>query len=231
MTMTVLELREYVRDHLDSDSQELPDSLLDVWRQEATSRIELGSQRWSFFETEVTFSTTVNDQTYALSALTTTVGTTAAALDTVLAVEGPNWVLDPLPHEQARQQFSATDYSGRPRWFSLFNGTIYLWPVPSVVESFLVRGYRAPVPATASSDSPDLPAVFHALVGQWMLARAYQQVDDEGMAAQFFGSFEGQLDILRRRFESPQRAGVSVMGGKSRGPVTVPSGRLLYDFE
>lgn len=232
MSMTVLELREYVRDHLDSDALELPDTLLDVYRVEGTDRFQLGSQRWSFFENEFTFSTTASDQTYPLSgftvATTSPVGT--AVLREVMAVEGPQWVLDPLGHEEARSRFASSDSTGRPRWWSQYGSTLYLWPVPVGIESMRVRGYRGPVVTSASSDYPDLPGEFHVLIGQWMLARAYQQMDDDRMANQFFAAVEGQFSVLRERYESPSRAGVSVMGGKARGPV-VGGGRPLYPWE
>jgi hypothetical protein len=93
-----------------------------------------------------------------------------------------------------------------------------------------VRGYRFQTEATSSSDEPDLPDEFHRLVGYWMLARAYQQFDDDGMAAQFFGSFEQQLAILRERYESAPRGGISVLGGDRRGPRYAP-GRLIYEWE
>lgn len=230
MSMTVLDMRTFVREHLDSDSEELPDSLLDVYRREATNRIELSSQRWSFYESEFSFDTVAGDQTYPLTSFSVTIGTKTSYLDSVLGVEGPTWRLDPIGHESARERFAATTYQGRPRWWSLWADTIYLWPTPTAIESFVVRGYRSPLEATASSDLPDLPSEFHTLIAEWMLGRAYMQMDDERMGMQFLAAVEGQLAVLRERYETSHRAGMSIMGGKRRGPA-FDQGRLLYPWE
>ena len=224
MGMTVADLRSFVRDHLDSDTDELPDSLLDVYRQEGTDRIVQSSRSWSFYETTVTFTTTANDNTYALSALST-------PLRDIVGVEGPRWRCKPLSYENARETFARTvAATGEPRWYSIWADTLYLWPTPPSAYSMTVRGYRFPAVATSYSDEPDLPDEFHRLIGYWMLAQAYRQFDDEGMAGQLFGSFEQQLAILRERYESAPRGGISVLGGDRRGPRYAP-GRLIYEWE
>ena len=65
--MTRTQIRTFVRDHLDVDDIELPDSLLDVFILDGHSRIDNFSRRWSFREVAYTFTVSEDTQAYDIS--------------------------------------------------------------------------------------------------------------------------------------------------------------------
>lgn len=224
MSMTVQALRDYVRTHLDTDSTELPDSLLDAYMNEAIDQIARSEQRWQFFETVWSFSTVGQQRAYPLSGIDSTV-------DEVIAVQGPRWRLDPHAHELMQEQYEFSNWSSEPRFWSQWGGSLYLWPTPSGVYSMSVRGYRKPVPPSGAAATPDLPAEMHDLVGTFMLARAYQQQDDEVMSDRFMQAFEQGLNRFRKRYVSAHRGGVRTIGGHQGSPANRLTGRLVFPWE
>lgn len=221
MGLTAQQLRDHVRTFLDTDDEELTDTLLDVFRDEAIDLIEQGSRHWTFYETSGTFTTVADQQTYALSDL-------ASDLREVVAIQGSTYRLQPLMHEDAQRRYAffATGTT-RPTHWSVWGDNVYLWPTPSSVFDLDFRGYRSPTAIGGAGDEPDMPAPFHRVIATWMLARSYQQQDDDIMAAQHFQTFDRQLDQLRRRYEPPSDAGISVLGGK---PYSAWN-RFPYDWE
>lgn len=231
MARTVQELRDYVRNFLDTDSEELPDSLLDFWRQEAENRITRAIRSWTFYETNFTLSTTASDQSYLLSALTCVEDSTYDA-EELTVVQGPRWQLGWLPHEEAEDRYSNYTGSAEPTFWSQWGDTLYLWPTPDAVYALTARGYRAPVSTVVAGTNPDVPAAFHELIGEFMLARAFEQQDDETLSAAKFAKFEQEFDVLRRRYTKRRSGRVSVFGStRGRGQFGRLPRRLLYDFE
>lgn len=221
MSMTVQELRDHVRTWLDADEEELPNALLDVFRVEAERRFQQASQAWSFYETGTSFATIGGTGSYTWSSINST-------LAEPIAIEGDRWILQPRPHEEMTAAFAATDTRGEPTWWSSWGGSLYLWPIPDIVYTMSVRYMRKPIVTVSGGDIPDLPDEFHPLIANWMVARAYQQQDDEIMARELVASVEQQFALLRRRYEAPYRVR-AVLNGK-RGSYQLPP-RLLYDFE
>lgn len=219
MGLSAEQLRDHVRVFLDTDEEELTDALLDVFRDEAIDLIEQGSRHWTFYETAGTFTTVEQQQTYVLTDID-------ASLRELQAVQGSTYRLQPLGHEDAQRRYAwSSAGSSRPCHWSIWGDTLYLWPVPSSAVDLDWRGYRTPDPI--DSGEPDMPDAFHRLIATWMLARAYQQQDDDVMAQQHFQTFERQFDVLRRRYETANDAGVSVLGGK---PYSAWN-RFPYDWE
>lgn len=218
--MTVQNMRDYVRAYLDTDETEMPDSLLNVWMDEGTSRIQRKFEPWSFYETAWEFETADPSVPFA---------TIDSACEVVQSVEADRWMLHGLPHENALSKFAWSDSSGSAYWFSTFASTLFLWPNPDSLTAFTARGYRAPTAWSAATDSVDVPVEFHPLICEWMLARAYEQQDDEIMSSQKFSRFEQQLDDYRRRYLRAPSFGVQVIGGHTAVPLL--ASRLAYDFE
>ena len=224
MSMTVQALRDYVRTHLDTDSTELPDSLLDVYMNEGIDQIARASERWSFYEDLWTFSSVKGQRAYPLDSLDPTI-------DVVTSVQGPRWRLDPHSHEWAQEQFQWSNWTSQPRYWTRWADSLYLWPTPSSVQTITIRGYRKPVAPSGASATPDLPGEMHDLVGSFMLARAYAHQDDEVMADRFRQDFEQGLSRFRKRYESARRGGTRTIGGNRRSPFARASGRLIFPWE
>ena len=79
-----------------------------------------------------------------------------------------------------------------------------------------------------------MPAPFHILVATYGIARAYEQQEDPGMAAQYFALFEGELDNLKDRYvdmPAPQPIMLnSRTASRWRSQVILPN-RLRYSWE
>jgi len=221
--MTVQEMRDYVRSSLDSDETELPDALLDVWRNSATNRVQRTFEPWSFYETSWTFSTATNEVPF--SSIDTTV-------ESVTSIEGDNWLLKYVAHEAAVSRYAwGTTTTSSPTEWSQHGSSVFIWPTPDSTLTLTARGRRAPVDATASSETVDLPDEFHPLIAEYMLARAYEQQDDDIMSQQKFGRFEAELEAYRRRYLRASNAGVQIMGGTcSYNSMGLPA-RQAYDWE
>lgn len=228
MVMSVADLRTFVTTHLDTDSTELPDDLLDSYLVEGVNRIALSSQRWSFYEATWSLSTVADQQAYDLSTL---VGSGGEVVGEVTAVQGPRWRLEPRTHELMSERFEYTTERGEPRFWSVWGGSLFLWPVPLQVYALSVRGYRKPSTVLSDGAYPDLPAEFHPLVGQWMLGRAYQQQDDVVTSPMLFQQFERELSVLRPRYETVSRATTRTLGGVKRSGQGRVNGRLLFPWE
>lgn len=224
-TMTVQQLRDYVRDFLDTDDQEIGDSLLEVWRNEGTSRIQRVIAPWQFYETAWTITTSL--PTIQFTAV-------SPAIDTVTSVEAENWVLRYVPHSLAVGRYAWGDSTGTPYEFSVARTEadgqhIRLWPTPSASDTYVIRGYRVPTDAVAATDVPDLPGELHPLLAEWMLARAYEMQDDPGMASQKMQLVERELEAYRRRFTRAMTPDVQQIGSTS--PSSGYVDRLRFSWE
>ena len=225
-SMTVQEMRDYVRLFFDTDEEELPDTLLDVWRDEGVARIQRTFEPWSFYlstwglvtATHANLLDSLDDSTFTA--------------ESISSVYEPNqqFVLSILPHELALRRYGST--TGTPWAVSVERDTLFLWPTPETTYSYVVRGYRAPVPAVDDTDTVDLPSEFHSLVCEWTLTRAYEQLDDEIMSAQKAARFEQLLDGFRRRYLRAPRGGIEALGSVPAGSSSagVPD-RLRYSWE
>lgn len=223
--LNVGDMYDYVRAYLDTDDVELPDSLLVVWRNEGTARVQRTFEPWSFFEADWSLTTS------AASVAFGDISTADAQVDQVTSVEAPNWTLSYLPHDTAVAAYAWSDTAGGiPLHFSVRADTLFLWPIPGESQSYTVRGYRQPNDAVDAASSIDLPDEFDPLVCEWMLARAYERQDDEIMSAQKFGRFEQQLDGFRRRYTRGPGAGVQVLGGNRSDTMMMPD-RQPYSWE
>lgn len=217
-------MRDYVRLFLDSDDTELPDSLLDVWRDEATDRIQRTFEPWSFYQSTWTLVTTTHSNLLATD------------VESVDSIEGSTFVLKYLPHEAAVAMYAwGSDTSGKVYQWSQWGGIIYLWPTPASEETFTVSGIRKPTPATNATDIVDLPNEFHPIVCEWMIAKGLEQLDDIESAAEHKNNFREEVDGYRRRYLRSPSSGVQAVGELSPQDSYNYYGmwppRLRFDFE
>lgn len=219
--MTVQQLRDYARLFLDTDSVDLPDALCDVFIAEAVDNIARASMRWRFYEATFPFNSAPGIAEYPLV-------TIAPTASDVTALQGPNFALRQIGQAAALKEFTFNSVAGaNPRKWVRWGDSIFLYPTPSVAQAFTLVGYRNPVQPTSGSTFPDLPDEFHPIVAKWTLALAYQQQDDTYSSQLLLSEASQSVQALRKRYESVQAGGPSVMGGNPPKEL----GRLLYDFE
>lgn len=236
--MDAVAIRKFVRDHLDVDSSELPDSLLDVFMRDGFSRIiAYFDESPVWLQVEYSFTATVGQQAYNLD---TTPGLiTPTPLQTIDEVRSPYFSLTPRQHRQVRAEYRANaPLQARPQEFSIWGRTLYLWPKPADAATYTVLGIRRPnwdwVGTTGSTGIPDLPEDFHMLLAQWTLARGYAQQDDLMMAGFYRDEFGQELRNLAKRWTTNDTALPMIMnGGRRVEPYRTQKnlGPLIYTWE
>jgi hypothetical protein len=214
---------------MDSDSTELPDTLLQVWVAEAENRmfqVVEDSDRFVAYE--------------QANSATTTALLTLATVILPITVHGPNWMLKPIQHERALERWplnylptSASRTTGPPtHWSFDADGAMWLWPSPSAVEVMKVSGSRAFVPvAGVTSATPDFDVSMHPLIGEYLCARAYELQQNVTSANLKMSRFEGELDALQRRMNRPSKANNTVLGGERAKNPQSPTWRLRFPWE
>lgn len=221
--MSVQDLRDYTRLALDSDADEFPDKLCDVWRDEAIDRIVRSFEPWTFLEKSYTFT---SDGTGSIS-----YASIGPDLESVSSVKAARWLLKFMPHEAAVQKYAwSSQTGGLTVEFSSYGTTLYLWPTPKSGDTFAVTGHRKPVSPSVPTDVPDVPSELHPLIAEYMLGRALEKQGDFFVSPTKFMRFEQELETLRRRFQRGSEAGVQAIG-QGRNVYPFFAERLAYDFE
>lgn len=221
--MTVQDMRDYARLALDSDSDEFPDALLDVWMARAQNRIQRVFEPWSFYES--TWSWT-SDGSQSI-----TYETLGSDVDVIQSVKAPRWLLQFLPHELAVAKYAwSTETGGLTVEYSTFDDQLFFWPQPSAGDIYVVNGYRKPTVPIAPTDTVDLPDEFHPIIAEYMLIRCLEKQGDFFIAPTKEQEVEQELEMIRRRYLRGDNAGVQVVGG---GKMIYPffAERLAYPFE
>lgn len=196
MAMSSADITAFVRDHLDVDASDLPDSVLDVFKREGFNRIIRSQIRWPFMERTWTKSTTIGTQSYALG------GAGLELLDDITSIEDELRPILRLDHAEAKRMFpSGAATTGRPLYWSEWYRTIYLWPIPDAVYTYAIEGVTQSTDWVANNTAPtDLPEDFHELIAFWVLHRGYLQQDDPETAAFYARQFGEGLDVITRRW-------------------------------
>jgi hypothetical protein len=224
--LTLQNIRDQVRNTVELDSTDIPDSIIDLFVQEGFDRIARDQRRWSFYEDDYSFTTVEGQQAYPFSSIGST-------LVTVDGVEHPSWMCLPIGHQLAQGQYAGSTVLGTPTNFSVWADKVYLWPTPGAEIAVTVRGYRAPTDwiAQGSGATPDLPVEFHPLLVLWALHRAYMQQDDAQMGQMLRQMFNEQFRILRDAYTRPLDAEPSVIGATHAAAYSMLPPRLRYTFD
>lgn len=234
--MTASAIRSFVRTHLDVDSDELPNELLDLFMRDGAIRIiSFFDESPVWLQSEYYFYTVADQQAYDLDS---TAGMTSPTpLQSVDDVRGANFSLTPRDHRQIRSEYRDDAPSGRPQAFSQWGRTLYLWPAPATTNDyFWVTGIRQPDWdwVTSSDQTPDMPEEFHPLIAQWALSRSYAQQDDPEMANFYRSEFSTELKNLAKRWRGTVTAQPLIMnGGRRTEPYRTQKalGPLTYGWE
>lgn len=198
MALTLDDIRTFVRAHLDLDTEDLPNSVLDVFIREGSKRIERAAPRWPFYAKTWTLTTVGGQRDYAFSAIATDVDQIAAISrdDMPLSWVGADVydIVNP----------TNTLGSGKPVRYTWWGTTLSLHPTPDAAYALTVRGYRTPTDwvAAGAGANPDLPDELHNTVATWALAKAYTQQEDPELGSVYERQFAEELAEFKRRIDS-----------------------------
>lgn len=225
MGYTLQAMRDFAREYLDVEEDELPDSVIDKAARDGSRRIWRKERRWPFAEGVYGISTTAGVADYDLSVF-------GADLTEVVDVRGPTWSLKWIGPRQADLSWTPnTTSTGEPTHFSRWGSLITFWPAPDSVYTIYVRGFRGPTDWVGALGSPDLPDEFHELILTWVLRGALLQQDDPEMAQIHEVTFENELEQLRRNYKGAPLSGPLVMNQPALTSDAALVDRLKYDFE
>lgn len=225
MAYTLEQLRQYVRQHVDLDADELPNSLLDVWARDATIKISRTRKRWPFFEYTWTLVTTNGQEDYALSTTFTPVP------DEIVSIVRDDRRLSFMGRDEAEGIYLPyKNHTGEVTFYNVWGDTLRLYPTPTSADTLTLRGYRKVNDWVAGGAGaiPDFPDEFHDAIRMYLLAQAYLQQEDPEMFQQFMSAFDGEMRLLAKQYGDAPGAYPLILGG---GPTVRRQGRLSYPFD
>jgi hypothetical protein len=224
--MTLADIRDFVRTHLDVDDDDLPNSLLDSFIREGSVRIERAEKRWPFYAESWTLDTVADTSEYTFASIGD------GDVDQIQSIRSTNYTLEWLGRDESFRYYPPnTTASGEPRYWSVWGTTLKLHPTPDGVYSLAILGFRKPVDwvALGAAEEPDLPEDLHNTVATWALARGYSHQDDPEMAAFYMDLHAAELDQIRRRLVDTPAHQPLVLNGRADTSFTL--GRPRYDWE
>ena len=225
--MNLGELRAFVRAQMDVDEEELPNSLVDEYLQEAFDRTINTATRWPFYET-------IWDLTKAEDADTISLPTDCQTSDIMSFVEVGNLPLTMIDYGAAEMAFSSNTVTvARPAYYSVWGNTIYLWPAATTGErTYKLRGYRKPTDwlgaGTDASAEVDADERLHKPLAHYAIAMAYAQQEDEVLEDVYMKRWQSHLNIVGRAITTPYHSRPLVMNGGLIGPT--PFTEVTWDL-
>lgn len=210
--MDVQALRNYVREVLDVDDEELPDSLLNVFLQEAFDRTMAFDNRWPRNQMTWNLTKPAGSDSIPLPA-----ELNIPSIVSIVSTVTPGLPLILTNQETAEQMFIRFDTVavGTPSYISVWAGQLWLWPRYDTATEYgiTLRGYRQPVWTNGASDIPDLDTRLHATLAYFAIALAYAQQEDEVLEAVYMARWERDLRMQLRSLLAPVRNTPLVMSG------------------
>ena len=213
MSITLTQLRTQVRNMVDLDEVDLPDSVVDQFAREGFQRIYSLERRWPYLQETYSFNTVANQREYTIA----TIGDIREIISVVdTSTSGARLTL--IPYDNAEEIWLGnTDVPSRPYFYSFWDKKLQLWAKPDAIYPITVRAYRNPVYTWLSNteETIDLDEWFHALLPYFVIARVYQRQEDSDLSAMYMRSFEEGVGLARR----------DLMKASSAQPVIMSAGR------
>lgn len=208
--MNLQELRDAVRAQLDTDEDELPNTLVNLFLNDAYARTIQMEERWPFFESSWSLSSVADTSAYTLD---TTISALVQVLDTA-----SDFVLAQLDHAVATRAYGdGSASSGVPTYWSEWAGSIYLWPRPNTVRTYSLIGYRKPTDwiAAGASSEVDADSRLHLPLYYYAVSLVYAQQEDDILEAMY----------MNRYVQSVARARDDIMRVPQHRPIVMSRGR------
>ena len=213
MSITLTQLRTQVRNMVDLDEVDLPDSIVDQFAREGFQRIYSLERRWPYLQETYSFNTVANQREYTIA----TIGDIREIISVVdTSTSGARLTL--IPYDNAEEIWLGnTDVPSRPYFYSFWDKKLQLWAKPDAIYPITVRAYRNPVYTWLSNteETIDLDEWFHALLPYFVIARVYQRQEDSDLSTMYMRSFEEGVGLARR----------DLMKASSAQPVIMSAGR------
>jgi hypothetical protein len=206
-------LRNYVRNHLEVDDEELPDELLNIYLQDAFERTIASDNRWPRYE-----------KTWTVSKILGRSGATLpddVLVPSIMSVTQGIHRLTYITQENAEDAFSqaAPPATGQPVYYSVWGRELNLWPNPGSEATYdmTLRGYRQPMWNNEASAIPDLDDRLHPALAYYTMSLVYSAQEDEILEGVHMARWDRDLAAFRRSIMDPPRHRPLVLGGMGGG--------------
>lgn len=183
---TAADIATFARNVLQTDSTDLPDSLVLAFANDATRRILGMHNDWPHMYSEGTLAVVAGTSAYTLASASFN-PQTFIYLESMWDDNGFGMSLQEIDYQEATRWWIGAGFtsSNMPSWFAQYGGKVYIYPKPSGTRTFRVGGYRDVVDMANMSATPDLPSQFHIAVEYGVTSLAHAQSEDFE-AAQFW---------------------------------------------
>lgn len=217
--MSAANLRDTVRDITDLDTEDLPDSLLNLYLRDGYYRILDIEKRWNFLEKSFTFNTVAEQRAYPVANFT---ADPMAQIVSIVDNTGVGLRLDMVSHDEAETTYVGSyDTSGDPLFYSIWEGNIHLFPKPNNVRALTVRGYREPTDWINSEGNVDASSNLHFSLVYYACSRVYQRLEDVAMADAYKRSFDEGVTLAIKSIMTPNsHAHLVLSAGRTTGRPT-----------
>lgn len=216
MSITLTQLRAQVRNMVDLDETDLPDSIVDQFAREGFQRIYALERRWPILQETYTFNTVANQREYTIS----TIGDIREIIS-VVDTSSQGARLNLIDYNEAEGIWLGNlDVASRPYFYSFWDKKLQLWAKPDIVYPMTVRAFRNPVYTWLSNvnEAIDLDEWFHAILPYFIIARVYQRQEDSDLSAMYMRSFDEGVAFARRDLMKASSAQPVVMSGGKQYP-------------
>lgn len=210
---TLQNIRDKVRTQVDLDSEDLPDTTLDLFIREAFDRTFASERRWPFFEETWTLTKAIGDTTIDLPT-----ATEVAFIQRIRSSD--NFNLTHISQQMAEDNFEGVTSTGTPELFSVWGEVINLWPTPDSAEelTYTMRGWRKPSWSGVAATELDGDVRLHAPIGWYAVALTYAQLEDPELEQVYMNRWGSALAEVRKDIMRPQYQEPIILNGGKRTP-------------
>ena len=205
----------FVRLHADADTSDAPSSSLTIYASMAYNDILARRIGWPHLQVNYTLTTAIDQYEYPITTLN------VADLDVVTSV------IDNIAQSSRRLvAITRADadlmYAGPTRnkstnaqHYLVENDKITLFPTPSSIKTYVVRGYRSASPwPNGGGSEPGLPRVFDEAICWFMLAQYFLSQEDTALSGAYMNEYQQHVERwLKSETSKAMIANPNIMGG------------------
>lgn len=197
--MNVLAIQTYVKRQFgDESGVQVTDADIIRWINSAQKQIVLNNE--SLLEKTATADSVAAQQDYSFPVdLLTLRGIQyrASTTEPYRRIKGYNLV----EFNEKIDGWDTTQESGDPFCYTIFENIIQVFPIPatSVTAAFKIYYNRMPVEVSLTTDTPELPTLYHDTILKFVLQQAYEMDENWDAVGNKAQEFDREVQLLRGR--------------------------------
>jgi hypothetical protein len=197
--VNVAEIQTYIKRQFgDESGVQVTDADIIRWINSAQKQIVL--QNESLLEETVTTNSVLGQQSYSLPVdLLKLRGIQYRASTTTAYFRLKGYSL--AEFNEKADGWDGTTESGNPICYTIYENNITVFPIPdtSIAAAFKVYYNRKPVAVSLTTDTPELPELYHDTIIKFCLQQAYEVDEDWDAVGNKVQEFDREVNLLRGR--------------------------------